>query len=167
MGKSIHVIRARSRDRAPPITMDEFPAGYSWRVALQQSPRPLHQPTPLCGCTRFNVNATSSNGTLSLFRLSQPGVHRTQSYNLLFLLFVQDIGHALGGYKPRRASMCRTLFSLAAFQLITIGRFWVIAEVDCKPKSSLGLHAAPQDPLGGSPKQSETSNFTKPFQQQV
>jgi len=44
--------------------MDEFPAGYSWRVALQQSPRPLHQPTPLCGCTRLNVNATSSNGTL-------------------------------------------------------------------------------------------------------
>ncbi|MGB8887191.1 MAG: hypothetical protein WCC87_10740, partial [Candidatus Korobacteraceae bacterium] len=41
---------------------------------------------------------------------------------------VQDIGHALGGYKPLRASMSRTLFSLAGFQVITIGRFWVIAE---------------------------------------
>jgi hypothetical protein len=24
--------------------LDEFPVGYSWRVALQQSPLPLHQP---------------------------------------------------------------------------------------------------------------------------
>ena len=43
-----------SRPCPLPITMDEFPAGYSWRVALQQSPRPLHQPTPLCGCSRLN-----------------------------------------------------------------------------------------------------------------
>jgi len=24
--------------------LDEFPVGYSWRVALQHGPRPLHQP---------------------------------------------------------------------------------------------------------------------------
>src|SRR5208283_695214 len=30
------------------IAVDESPAGYSWRVALQQSPRPLHQPPRLC-----------------------------------------------------------------------------------------------------------------------
>ena len=52
----------------------------------------------------------------------------SQSYDLLFLLFVQDIGHADGGYKPLPESMSRTLFSLAGFQVILIGRFWVIAE---------------------------------------
>jgi len=47
---------------------------------------------------------------------------------LLFLLFVQDIGHAHGAYKPPRESMSRTLLSLAGFQVILIGQFWVIAE---------------------------------------
>ena len=45
-------------------------------------------------------------------------------------IFGADIGHALGGYKRLRASMSQTLFSLAGFQAITIGRIWVIAEVD-------------------------------------
>ena len=35
-------IRCTSRSQAH--RLDEFPAGYSWRVALQQSPLPLHQP---------------------------------------------------------------------------------------------------------------------------
>ena len=30
--------------RPRPHRLDEFPVGYSWRVALQQSPLPLHQP---------------------------------------------------------------------------------------------------------------------------
>jgi len=47
---------------------------------------------------------------------------------LLFLLFVQDIGHAHGAYKPPPDSMSRTLLSLAGFQVIITGRFWVIAE---------------------------------------
>ena len=51
-----------------------------------------------------------------------------QSYDLLFLLFLQDIGHAHGAYKPPPASMSQTLLSLAGFQVILIGRFWVIAE---------------------------------------
>ena len=34
---------------APPRThRNEFPAGYSWRVALQQSPLPLRRPEPFC-----------------------------------------------------------------------------------------------------------------------
>jgi hypothetical protein len=46
---------------------------------------------------------------------------------LLFLFFIQDIAHADGGYPP--VGMSRTLaLSLAGFQLITIGRFWVITE---------------------------------------
>ncbi len=36
-------------------------------------------------------------------------------------IFGADIGHALGGYKPLRASMSRTLFSLAGFQLAGFG----------------------------------------------
>jgi hypothetical protein len=41
----------------------------------------------------------------------------------------QDIGHAHGAYKSPRESMSRTLLSLAGFQVIISGRFWVIAEV--------------------------------------
>src|SRR5262244_1868584 len=35
-------IRCSSRSQAH--RLDEFPVGYSWRVALQRSPLPLHQP---------------------------------------------------------------------------------------------------------------------------
>ncbi len=43
-------------------------------------------------------------------------------------IFGADIGHAHGAYKPPRDSMSRTLLSLAGFQVIISGRFWVIAE---------------------------------------
>jgi len=35
---------SRDANRSQAHRLDEFPAGYSWRVALQQSPLPLHQP---------------------------------------------------------------------------------------------------------------------------
>ena len=38
--------RARPRGHALAHRLDESPVGYSWRVALQQSPLPLHQPLP-------------------------------------------------------------------------------------------------------------------------
>ena len=39
------VVRERQRLLSLPThRLDEFPVGYSWRVALQQSPLPLHQP---------------------------------------------------------------------------------------------------------------------------
>jgi hypothetical protein len=38
--------RARPSGHALTHRLDESPVGYSWRVALQQSPRPLHQPMP-------------------------------------------------------------------------------------------------------------------------
>src|ERR1019366_960058 len=62
-----------------------------------------------------------------------------QSEDLLFLLFVQDIGHAHGAYKPPRESMSRTPLSLAGFQVILIGRFWVIAEAQVESLVLLGL----------------------------
>jgi len=34
----------RGTGRSQAHRLDEFPVGYSWRVALQQSPLPLHQP---------------------------------------------------------------------------------------------------------------------------
>jgi len=38
-------LRGRQRELSPPPhRLDEFPVGYSWRVALQQSPLPLRQP---------------------------------------------------------------------------------------------------------------------------
>jgi hypothetical protein len=36
--------RAQPHGRALTHRLDESPVGYSWRVALQQSPLPLHQP---------------------------------------------------------------------------------------------------------------------------
>ena len=43
--RSDEQLRERQRSYRPcPHRLDEFPVGYSWRVALQQSPLPLHQP---------------------------------------------------------------------------------------------------------------------------
>jgi hypothetical protein len=43
--QSDKVLRERQHNCRPrPHRLDEFPVGYSWRVALQQSPLPLHQP---------------------------------------------------------------------------------------------------------------------------
>jgi hypothetical protein len=58
--------RARPRGHALTHRLDESPVGYSWRVALQQSPLPLHQPEAtlqqcrgeLQECFRWNVNPT-------------------------------------------------------------------------------------------------------------
>ena len=58
--------RARPSDHALTHRLDESPVGYSWRVALQQSPLPLHQPLPtlrqcpgeLQESIRCNVNPT-------------------------------------------------------------------------------------------------------------
>ena len=39
------ILRGRQGELSPPAhRVDEFPVGYSWRVALQQSPLPLRQP---------------------------------------------------------------------------------------------------------------------------
>lgn len=40
------------RSRAHPL--DEFPVGYSWRVALQQRPLPLRQPPRIVRATVFS-----------------------------------------------------------------------------------------------------------------
>lgn len=42
--ESEQVKRARPCGHALTHRLDESPVGYSWRVALQQSPLPLHQP---------------------------------------------------------------------------------------------------------------------------
>src|ERR1022692_4724261 len=52
--------------------MDESPAGYSWQVALQQSPLPLHQPELYCQSSTAPDNASAANGAMSLNWLSQP-----------------------------------------------------------------------------------------------
>src|ERR1022692_2976486 len=56
----------------PLIAVDESPAGYSWRVALQQSPLPLHQPKLYCLSSTEPDNASAANGEMSLNWLSQP-----------------------------------------------------------------------------------------------
>src|SRR5208337_3310381 len=91
-------------------------------------------PPPATGRThrnprRFQVRACGfPTDSGRLLDAPQRPAQPSQSYDLLFLLFVQDIGHAHGAYKPPRESMSRTLLSLAGFQVIITGRFWVIAE---------------------------------------
>jgi hypothetical protein len=46
---------------------------------------------------------------------------------LFLLFFVQDIAHDDGGYSSRPSNVLTT-FSLAGFQVTTIGRIWVTAE---------------------------------------
>ena len=46
---------------------------------------------------------------------------------MFLLFFVQDIAHVDGGYSLRLSNVLTT-FSLAGFQVTTIGRFWVTAE---------------------------------------
>src|SRR6185369_5989616 len=45
-GNDLFNERARPFDHALTHRLDESPIGYSWRVALQQSPLPLHQSAP-------------------------------------------------------------------------------------------------------------------------
>ena len=54
-----------------PHRHDEFPAGYSWRVALRQRPLPLHQPRAECATVVLPVENLSANGQQCLIRLSQ------------------------------------------------------------------------------------------------
>ena len=49
--------RARPSDHALTHRLDESPVGYSWRVALQQSPLPLHQPLPTLRQCRGELQA--------------------------------------------------------------------------------------------------------------
>jgi hypothetical protein len=57
--------RARPNGHAPSHRLDESPIGYSWRVALQQSPLPLHQPklTLRQPAANFNQRLAGGYGT--------------------------------------------------------------------------------------------------------
>ena len=82
-----------------------------------------------CDSSRFQVRAGGfATDSGRLLDAPQRPTQPSQSQDLLFLLFVQDIAHAHGGYKSPRVSMSQTSLSLAGFQVILIGRFWVIAE---------------------------------------
>ena len=51
---------------------NEFPTGYSWRVALQQSPLPLHRSISFCNRGPVLVHSFPANGRCPLPRLSHP-----------------------------------------------------------------------------------------------
>jgi hypothetical protein len=60
---------------------------------------------------------------------SQRPSQSPQRYDLLFLFIVQDIAHNDGGYRPRVEIKCpERCLSLAGFQVIMYGRFWVFTE---------------------------------------
>lgn len=58
-------------DRALAHRLDESPAGYSWRVALQRGPLPLHQPASCCNQNTRPLNAKAANGKLWVNQFSQ------------------------------------------------------------------------------------------------
>src|ERR1700723_1784056 len=71
MGKSIDGI---GRRREPPplliLSMSLQPV-IPWRVALQQSPTPLHRPRPASLKTRLSASQKTSNGKGAQLKLSQ------------------------------------------------------------------------------------------------
>jgi hypothetical protein len=62
-------------DRAPAHRLDEFPAGYSWRGALQHGPLPLHQPTPCCIQNQYRSTRKQRMANHGLTSCLSPGVH--------------------------------------------------------------------------------------------
>src|SRR5678815_3067164 len=50
----------------PHSSSDESPVGYSWRVALQQSPLPLHQPRSIVQRRSVKINVRFSVWIVSL-----------------------------------------------------------------------------------------------------
>ena len=68
--------RARPCGHALTHRADESPVGYSWRVALQQSPLPLHQPRATLQQCRGDLQQTSCrNMDPTLTRCLTLGVH--------------------------------------------------------------------------------------------
>ena len=63
------------RDQRPPRSLIgmSFRPGIPRRVALQQSPRPLSRPQPLCNDKLWSVEQFSANGSCLTKRLSQKG----------------------------------------------------------------------------------------------
>jgi hypothetical protein len=61
------------------------------------------------------------------FDAPQGPAQPAQSNHLLLLVFAQDIAHDHAEYSLRRVQ-CPEPISLAGFQLITYGRFWVFTE---------------------------------------
>src|SRR5215472_7687720 len=81
-------------------------------------------------------------------RPSQP----PQRNDLLFGFFAQDITHIVGGYRPRaRVNVLNEGLSLAGFQVIMYGRFWVITEASPGPLPPATRATAPTPPSGRRP----------------
>lgn len=70
------VERARPHGHALTHRLDESPVGYSWRVALKQSPLPLHQPSTTLRQSPSDLQSLSRCYTdPSLTRGLTPGAH--------------------------------------------------------------------------------------------
>ena len=67
----------RPEDRSPGTHRNESPAGYSWRVALQQSPLPLLLPGPFWKKGVFGTKHKAANGEVSPVAVSQKLTRRT------------------------------------------------------------------------------------------
>lgn len=61
-------------DRAPAHRLDESPAGYSWRGALQHGPLPLHQPALCCNQNQCRSTRKQRMANRGLTSCLSPGV---------------------------------------------------------------------------------------------
>ena len=82
--------------------------------------------------TRGSMNRSQRDGGLPpdagfLLNSTQRPAELPERDHLFLLLFAQDIAHVDGGYSLPLSNVLTT-FSLAGFQVTTIGRFWVTAE---------------------------------------
>ena len=62
-------------DRASAHRLDESPAGYSWRVALQHGPLPLHQLAPCCNQNQYRSTRKQRTENRGLTSSISRGVH--------------------------------------------------------------------------------------------
>ena len=132
---------ARRSRWSPPRHWPVLPASGSVVTSLAGFAFP---PAPATGRTNGDAGSLQISGCRlpanagGLLNPTQRPAQLAQRDDLFLLLFVQDIAHIDGGYSSVRVNVLTT-FSLAGFQVTTIGRFWVTAEGGGAHDSSLSV----------------------------
>jgi hypothetical protein len=113
-------------------------AGFETVIGAFRRPQPPGEPTGIPAAFKYPAAVSRRTPVASSIRRSaQPSW--PSAMTCFYLFFAQDI-HVDGGYSSRLSNVL-TAFSLAGFQVTTIGRFWVTAEAPAPPpKDSVSRH---------------------------
>jgi hypothetical protein len=117
----------------PSVVLEPNIRDRNFRVADIRIEWPSSRPLPTATDSLYGI-LTKSSCPLYVFgsMLSKESVYREQCGTNFGILHKPADSwspfHADGAYKPPRESMSRTLLSLAGFQVILSGRFWVIGD---------------------------------------